>query len=349
MPSAISGPPPSRSPWQLLYAALLRRRRRLWAARASRLARPVVSIGNLHWGGGGKTPLVMAVAAHARDQGRKVAILSRGYRSRGRGIRLVSDGSGPRLDPVLAGDEPFLMARDLPGVAVLVGADRYAAGLHALQALEPAPDLFILDDGFSHLGLARDLDILVFPAADPFAGGRLAPGGRLREPLSSATLADAVVLTGVDAAAGSSRSGDGLGGELAAALSPYGYQGPAFASATVAGRARFDDGRPLEAPARVIAVSGIARPSSFHRMVASAGFETVAELALGDHHDYPEATLAEIRRLWSEHRADAVLTTSKDHVKLAGRLDLPLAELPVEARPEEGFWSWLDGRLSELG
>jgi tetraacyldisaccharide 4'-kinase len=345
MPPAISGPPPSRSPWQLVYAALLRRRRRRGEARASRLPRPVVSIGNLHWGGGGKTPMVMAVAAHARDRGRGVAILSRGYRSRGRGVRLVSEGRGPRLDAALAGDEPFLMARDLPGVAVVVGADRHAAGLHALEALEPTPDLFLLDDGFAHVGLARDLDILVFPLADPFAGGRLAPAGRLREPLSSAGLADAVVLTGLDEVTGGWRAAE----ELGAALAPYGFQGPAFASATVAGRARFDDGRPLEAPARVIALSGIARPASFRRMIASAGFETVAELALGDHHDYPEATLAEIRRLWSEHRADAVLTTSKDHVKLAGRLDLPLAELPVEARPEEGFWSWLDGRLSELG
>ena len=339
MSTALTAPGPPRSPWQLFYGAVLGWRRRWHATRARNLPRPVVSIGNLHWGGGGKTPLTIATAAHLRDRGLKVAILSRGYGGDGRGIRTVSTGEGPLITADIAGDEPVLMARELPEVAVLVGPDRHAVGLHALETVEPAPDVFVLDDGFSHLRLARDLEILVFPAADPFAGGRLAPAGRLREPLSSARLADAVVLTNAEPGAGES---------LAAALAPHGYTGPAFSSRTLARGARFDAERRLEPPARVIILSGIARPASFRRLAETSGFEPVAELALGDHHAYPEATLVEVRRLWDEHDAEALLTTSKDLVKLVGRLDLPLAELPIEARPEPELWRWLDERLESL-
>jgi tetraacyldisaccharide 4'-kinase len=300
----------------------------------------VLSIGNLHWGGAGKTPLVAAVAAHLRDHGRAVAILTRGYGARGSGVRFASTGDGPLLGPETAGDEPVLLARELPGVAVVVSPDRHAAGTEALRRLDPPPDLFLLDDGFSHVRLARDLELLAFPAADPFAGGRLAPGGRLREPLDAAALADAVVLTGAAA--------DSQGAALARALAPRGFRGAAFASRTVALAARWASGEPLEAPAPVLLVSAIARSRRFRELAAAAGFEVRAELALPDHHAYPEATLIELRRLWGEHSAAAVLTTSKDLVKLEGRLELPLAELPIEARPEPAFWSWLEGWLAAL-
>ncbi|HSL81520.1 MAG TPA: tetraacyldisaccharide 4'-kinase, partial [Thermoanaerobaculia bacterium] len=162
-------PPPPRSLWQRLYGAAHRARRRYWAGRAARLPRPVVSVGNLHWGGAGKTPLAAAVAAHLRDRpdaGLRVAVLSRGHgRSEPGRVRTVSTGEGPLLGPAAAGDEPVLLAGELPGVAVVVGADRHAAGRHALAHLDPPPDVFVLDDGFSHVRLARDVDLLAFPAA----------------------------------------------------------------------------------------------------------------------------------------------------------------------------------------
>ena len=210
--------------------------------------------------------------------------------------------------PEVAGDEPVLLARELPGVGVVVCADRYRAGSEALKRLDPAPDLFLLDDGFSHVRLARDIDLLAFPAADPFGGGRLAPAGRLREPLTATALADAALLTDAP--------GDS-GDDLARALAPSGFQGPGFASETVALPARLESGQPLEPPAPVIALSAIARPGPFHHMARAAGFEIRAELALGDHHAYPETTLRSIQRLWNEHSAAALLTTSKDLVKLA--------------------------------
>lgn len=335
----IRSPKPPRSPWQRLYAAVLRWRRSGYGHRQLQLDCPVISVGNLHWGGGGKTPVTAAIAAHLRDAGRTVAILSRGYGGRGKGVRIVSDGRGPLLGPTLVGDEPVLLASQLPGVAVVVCPDRYRAGVHALERFDPRPDLMLLDDGFSHVRLARSLELLVFPSVDPFAGGRLAPSGRLREPLAAAALADAVLMTG---------SEPPRGAELASALEPYGFTGPGFASRTEAQPARRSSGELLQTPARVIAVSGIARAGAFYDLATAQGFEIVAKLELGDHHEYPRATLQTMERLWKEHSADAFLTTSKDQVKLLGRTELPMAELPIVAHPEEAFWSWLERRTEVL-
>ena len=197
--TALTAGAPARSPWQRFYGAVLARRRRLAAAHAERRPVPVVSLGNLHWGGGGKTPFTAAVAADLSARGLSVAIVSRGYRRSSRGPLVVSLGAGPRVSWSAAGDEPFLLAELLPGVAVAVGEQRVEAARLLLRELAHSPDLFLLDDGFSHVALARDIELLLFPAADPFAGSRLAPAGRLREPLSAARHADAVVLTGAPA------------------------------------------------------------------------------------------------------------------------------------------------------
>jgi tetraacyldisaccharide 4'-kinase len=340
-------PPPADSPWQRLYAAGHRLRRRWYRERARHLPLPVISVGNLLWGGGGKTPLVAAVAAHLRQRGLAVCILSRGYGRSGRGVRIVSRGDGPLLAPADAGDEPVLLAGELPGVAVVVGADRHRAGMAALAHLRPVPDLFLLDDGFSHLALHRDLDLLAFPAADPFGGGRLWPGGRLREPLAAAARADAALLTGTPASGGIS----GPGAALAAALRPYGFTGPGFACALRAGAAVLHGPAgivPLAAGSRVLLVSAIARPEQFAATVRELDFAVMEELRFPDHHTFPPASLARIAARAAASGAAAVLVTSKDRVKLLGRLAAPLAELPVAAEPEPAFRSWLDAAVDRL-
>jgi tetraacyldisaccharide 4'-kinase len=343
--ASLVAPPPAGSPWQRLYAGAHRLRLRWYQGRARRLPRPVISIGNLHWGGGGKTPLVSAVAGHLRQRGAAVCILSRGYGGRGGEVRIVSRGDGPLLAPAEAGDEPVLLAGELPGVAVVVGPDRYLAGLAALARLRPAPDLFVLDDGFSHVGLHRDLDLLAFPAADPFGGGRLWPGGRLREPLAAVARADAGLLTGAPA-------GAGPGGELAAALRPYGFSGPAFACPLRAGVAVLHTAGggtvQLAAGTRVLLASAIARPESFAAAVRELDFVVMDEIRFRDHHAYPQASLDRIAAQARASGAAAVLVTSKDRVKLLGRLAVPLAELPVAADPEPAFWSWLDDAAERL-
>jgi len=370
-------PPPAASPWQWLYAGAHRLRWRWYRGHARRLPRPVISIGNLHWGGGGKTPLVAAVAGHLRQRGVEVCILSRGYGRRGRGVRVVSRGGGPLLPPALAGDEPALLAGELPGVAVVVGADRHRAGREALASLRPAPDLFLLDDGFSHLALRRDLDLLAFPAADPFGGGRLWPGGRLREPLAAAARASAALLTGAPAASGQAVAqpvagapsgpagrapaaagagqapapGPGPGTVLAAALAPYGFAGPGFACPLRAGVAVLHTAGgavPLAAGSRVLLVSAIARPESFAASVRELDFAVMGELRFPDHHAYPPASLARIAAQVAASGAAAALVTAKDRVKLLGRLAAPLAELSVAAEPEPAFWRWLDAAIDRL-
>ena len=329
------------SPWQLFYGGAHRLRQRWYSTRAHRLPKPVLSVGNLHWGGSGKTPLVAAIAAHLRDRGAAVCILSRGYKGQGEGVRVVSTGEGPLLGPLVAGDEPVLLAGALPGVSVVVGPERYQAGIQALRRLPAPPDLFLLDDGFSHLALHRDLDLVAFPAADPFGGGRLPPSGRLREPLASRARAHAAILTNASGAPGE-------GAALARALRPHGFTGPGFASATRPGPPRLADGRSLPPGSPVFLVTAIARPEGFTATVRGLGFEIRGELRFPDHHGYPPASLEKIAEAWKASGAAAVLTTSKDRVKLLGRLELPLAELPIQAEPEPAFWGWLDGEIGRM-
>jgi tetraacyldisaccharide 4'-kinase len=326
---------PSGSPWQWLYGAAHGLRRRWYRSRASRLPRPVVSIGNLHWGGTGKTPLTAAVARHLVAAGRRVAILSRGYGRRDHRVRVVSTGQGPLLGPSVAGDEPVLLAGEAPGAAVVVAPRRHDAGRHALERLDPPPDLFLLDDGFSHLSLRRDVDLLVFPRLDRLGGGRLWPGGRLREPLTAARHAHALLAEG----------GRDEAEDLARALERHGFRGPVFAFDRRTETPRRVEGGPLPPGANVLLVSGVARPAAFEEAAATFELTIVGAVAFADHHDYPAASRREIARAFADSGAEWVLTTSKDRVKLLGRLDLPLAEIPLRVTVEETFWPWLDERL----
>ena len=334
------GHSPWRSPWQAFYAAAHRLRRRWYASRSAHLPRPVISVGNLHWGGSGKTPLTAAIAEHLVAGGARVAILSRGYGRRDRQVRIVSIGEGPLLGPSVAGDEPVLLAGEVPGAAVIVAPERYAAGRHAMERLDPPPDIFVLDDGFSHLGLARDIDLLVFPAADPLAGAKLWPGGRLREPLASVAHADAVLLSGGSQAEAHA---------LAARLSEFGFTGPGFGCERRFEPPRRVTGGPVPNGARVLVVSGIARAGEFESAVGQLDLTLCGALAFGDHHPYPEASLREIETAYAGGAAEMVLTTAKDRVKLLGRLDLPLAELPMRVAPDASFWPWLEAKVTGLG
>ncbi len=330
-----------RSPWQRFYGAVLARRARRLDATAERLPRPVVSVGNLHWGGGGKTPFTIALASHLQATGRRVGILSRGYRRESAGVQIVSRGAGPELPVGAAGDEPYEMAAALPGVAVVVGERRAEAGRRALAEIVPAPDIFLLDDGFAHRALARDVDLLLFPSVDPWAGGRLLPSGRLREPLVAAARADAVVLTGA------ATDEAGAGAALASALAPHGYSGPGFSAAAECGSPRLESGVALARGVRVLALAAIARPAGFFAAARNACCEVVAEVSLRDHARYSPGDLRAIERRARDAGAELVLTTAKDHPKLAGRLAFPLAVLPLAVRPEAGFWRWLEARLAE--
>lgn len=338
-----TAPDEPRSWWQRFYGGIHARRRRYYRSRQRSLGLPVISVGNLHWGGTGKTPMTATIARHFQSRGDRVAILSRGYGRRGSGPLVVSVGNGPLHPPELAGDEPHLFARTLPGVAVVVDADRHAAGQIARDQL--GSTLLLLDDGFSHLALARDLDVLLFPRADPFGRGRLFPSGRLREPMSSVAFADAAILTG--GLLSDRRELDPeIGSWLSSSLEPMGFRGPGFV-AGIEPTVTDDRGELLAKGRGVLLVTGVGRPKGVELSAEALGLEVVEHLAFSNHHRYPDRSLRKIRRALARRPGACLITTAKDRSKLEGRLGLPIGELSITSQVEPSFFSWLDQRLAD--
>ena len=325
-----------------MYGAAAAWRRQWYAADASRrrrLARPVISVGNLRVGGSGKTPLAACIAQMLLEDGERPAILTRGYARRraGDGVTVVSDATALRADVHEAGDEPFMLARALPGVPVLVSPDRYLAGTLAERRL--GATVHILDDGFQHLQLDRDVDLLLVSEED--LDERPFPAGRLREGLQAAAAADAALVTaGYDAAA------ERIGRALRIST--------VFRVTRTIGAPRRitgdHDSVVVPTDSRVFVVSGIARPQRFAADLSSAGWTVAGTMAFGDHHRF---TPRDLRRIALGARAassEIILTTEKDAVRLAvcDLGDLPIASVPlvVGIEPREQFRSWLMARLS---
>jgi tetraacyldisaccharide 4'-kinase len=267
-------------------------------ARARKLSGPVISVGNLSVGGSGKTPFVLVLGELLTARGVKFDILSRGYGRRTRGVARVDPGGLPRD----FGDEPLLLARRL-SVPVIVGEDRYEAGLFAEKSF--GPQLHLLDDGFQHRALARDFDIVLVTPED--ARDRLLPAGRLREPVASLSRADAVVL-----ASGASPQAFPLDGKLL-------WRVRRGISVT-------------NVPARPVVFCGIARPQSFLLQLGTAGIEPVAQALFRDHHAYSERDIQDLLKLRQQSEAEGFVTTEKDAINLGGFLDVlqPLAVIPVK-------------------
>jgi tetraacyldisaccharide 4'-kinase len=302
-----------------------------------RLERPVVSVGNLSVGGTGKTPLVGWIASRLIEAGERPAILSRGY---GRsdpddGVTVVSDGVRLRADLARAGDEPLMLARALPKCRVLVCADRYLAG--RVAELHLGATVHLLDDGFQHFGLARDVDLLVIDPAD-FARPMTLPKGRLREPAETASVADALIVAG-DANARVEMS-DRLGVEHAFSLI---RQVGGAVEETARGL------QPITPPARVVVLSGIARPARFEEEAKTAGYDIAASIAFADHHGYVAADVARIADAVRASGAACVLTTEKDLMRLLPLRPLPfrvaVRSLHVRVEPDT-FMPWLLDRLA---
>ena len=318
--------------------------RRQWYARdpqrRRRLARPVISIGSLRVGGSGKTPVVGHLAQLLLDSGERPAVLTRGYaRQMARdGVTVVSDGVAVRAPVAEAGDEPLMLAHAVPGAIVTVCADRHLAGLVAERL---GATVHLLDDGFQHLALERDVDLLL--ASEEDLTDTPLPAGRLREHLSAAASADAALVTaGYDTAAQ----------RVARALrvaTAFRITRAIGVPTMIAG-----DKRTVVVPAgsRVFVVSGIARPERFTADIAAAGWEIKGTLTFRDHHRYSDA---DVRRITREARAASaaiVLTTEKDAERLAvcDLGDLPIASVPLHTgiEPAEAFRAWLLERLAQV-
>ncbi len=254
-----------------------------------RLRHPVISVGSLAAGGAGKTPVVILLAELLAQHGYEVRILTRGYGRRGRIVQRV-DPAGTAED---FGDEPLMMARRLPGAAVWVGVDRHRAGLRSERdELPGARIVYLLDDGFQHRKLARDIDIVLLTRRD--LEDSLLPAGNLREPLQAIGRADVIVLREEDGFAG------GISGKAATWFIQRGL--------------RFAEGEAR--PARPVVFCGVARPEGFFAMLAEAGIEAAATRSFRDHHGYSARDVEGLLRLARECGADGFVTTEKDAVKL---------------------------------
>jgi tetraacyldisaccharide 4'-kinase len=286
----------------------------------ARLSGPVVSVGNLGVGGSGKTPVVLRVAEILRDAGEPVAVLSRGYRGRFRGeVLVVSDGSRVLAGAAEAGDEPVMLARALPGVVVAVGPRRDAVG-RAVEA-RFGRRVHVLDDGFQHLRLERDLDLVCLDVRD--LDDRPMPAGRLRERPSALDRADLVLLTRLEAASEA---------ELAALETRLGAGRTLRVARAVTGW-RTLDGRPAPAPARAFLLAAIARPERFESDAAASGVAVAGRAFFRDHHLFRSGELEAVATEARAAGADAIATTAKDAVRLEGAaLGLPVVVLGIAAR-----------------
>lgn len=310
-------------PLSLVYSLVQRIRSGLYRSgifTVRKLPCPVISIGNIAVGGTGKTPVTAHIARLLMAQGLKVAVLSRGYGGTLEGeTALVSNGHEITLSAEECGDEPFLLAKSIPGLAVIIGTDRYAAGLLALK--ECTPDVFLLDDGFQHLRLHRDLNILLLDCSRPFGNGWTLPAGLLREPKRAAERADLVVLT---------RCPEG-----AAPTSPLPEKPFCRARHNLDDLLPLTGGEPLLFEAltdrKVVAFSGIAEPQAFLDGLRRRGVQVVAALEFPDHVEYSDARLLEIEDMLRISGADYAITTEKDGVKLK-RLSEASAQKTMLAR-----------------
>jgi len=311
-----------------------------------RLPCRVISIGNITFGGTGKTPATIAIAEEAKKRGFIPNILTRGYKGKQKGPCFVSKGDGPLLSEREAGDEPMLMADRLKGVPVIKGEKRYEAGIFAIQNLKSqisnfkSQMLFILDDGFQHWNLFRDKDILLIDGTNPFGNRKLLPLGPLREPLSAIGRADIIVITRTGKG---SSIGSGING-LMNEIRDFNTKASVFFAEHLPSKFIKVSGDifPLEwaKEKRFFGFSGIGNPASFEGSLLSAGVDLRGFKSYRDHYRYNSRDIENIIEGSKKSNANWIVTTEKDIMKLRV-LNIPanLVALSIEFMVSGGFYN----------
>ena len=318
----------------------------------ARLGTLVISVGNITMGGTGKTPVVELLARTLTEKGRKVSILTRGYKSQdlptpqkwldhqGNQIKhlpkIASDGTTRYLSPLYSGDEPFMLAKNLDNVAVLVDKNRIKSGLFAIEYLHS--DTLILDDGMQYLALGHELDIVLVDCGAPFGTGTMIPRGTLREPKSSLGRASYIILT---------KSEGKPQDELVKKIRKYNpvadiiitNHGPKFLENVFTG-----ERLPLEAiqDKWIACLSGIARPESFENSVRQLGGKVEICRRFPDHHWFDEEELLAFYERCAERAMEMIITTEKDAVRLnqPEEIEVPIYFLRIEVEILEGQEAW---------
>ncbi|HEV2247382.1 MAG TPA: tetraacyldisaccharide 4'-kinase [Terriglobia bacterium] len=315
-----------------LYGLGARLRRRAFERgwlKSRRLSRPVISVGNLTVGGSGKTPLVAQICEILLRHGYKPAILTRGYRREsGADLTALEPPSQNAPDARTVGDEPALLARILPQVPIIICADRFRAGQFAEERF--AVDVHILDDGFQHLPLARDVDLVAFDVTQNVLRDAVLPAGRLREPVEALARADLIVLTRTEIRDPAS---------IEKQVRQVNASAPIFACQTrLHNLIEAPSGQTVEAERYrgrpVCAFCAIGNPAAFFSDLRRWGFNPVAEVSFRDHHIYTREDIRRVSRAASEKGASAFLTTEKDLMNIGAQLEFELPVLACAVRSE---------------
>jgi tetraacyldisaccharide 4'-kinase len=315
-------------------ALAIRERAYRWGLlRTGRVPCPVVSVGNITLGGSGKTPLVELVTLCLRELGALPAVVSRGYGRATRGVGVVADREGTRLGPRAAGDEPVLLAERLPGVPVVVGESRLEAGQVAVQ--QCGATAIVLDDGFQHRTLRKDLEIVAVNGRAPWGNQRLFPRGMLREPLSALGRAHLVVVANPSSASDIRSVTD--------MVRRHNDHAPVLvASYEVMGAHEMFAGRQLEprelGGRRLLAFAGLGSPRGFGDTLLAAGVNMAALVEYPDHHWFTQRDLEELAGQARALGAEGLVTTEKDwaRLRILAAPGVPLWILRVRLRVEAG-------------
>lgn len=325
---------------EMIYYLSYLLKKRLDSGRQKTLPRKVISIGNITAGGTGKTPAVIALAQEAKRRGYFPVVLTRGYKGTIKGPCFVSKGDRPLLSPDEAGDEAFLMAQRLEGVPIIKSSDRYKGGCLGLNVFNNERILFILDDGYQHLRLFRDIDILLIDGLNPFGNRRLLPMGRLREPLKEMKRADLIVVTRT------SRIAETLLKEIRI----YNDKAPVFLSVNSPSCFKTMNGKviPLRdlSGRRVVAFCGLGNPESFRRSLIDLNVDLKDFVAFRDHHRFTYHDLKRIEKSAERFEADWIIATEKDIIKIKNFDLIPnLIYLSIEFEVDDNFFEEVFRRL----
>jgi tetraacyldisaccharide 4'-kinase len=306
--------------------------------KAEELKCRVICVGNITSGGTGKTPAVRLLAGKLRQEGLRVAIISRGYKgSLGGRLEVVADEQQVMRSAAEVGDEPHLLARQLPGVPVIVGKQRYRAGQYAYLRFNP--QVIILDDGYQHLKLARQVNIVLIDATCPFGNHYLLPRGTLREPLAALSRAQVFLLTKTDLVEDTS--------SIISTLKRYNPSAPVITSihqpVGLSGPGG-NNSQPLEwlKGKKVVCFCGIGEPASFGKLLRNLGAEILEQVNFPDHYSYTQNDLKRLEERAMELGAEALITTEKDGVRLSdytpGSLPLMLLGIELKITADKREW-----------
>jgi tetraacyldisaccharide 4'-kinase len=302
---------------------------------------PVISVGNLTTGGTGKTPLVELLASRMAEKGLRVCVVTRGYGRHSTGRVVVADNGIVLADVNEAGDEPFMLAENLRGrAAVVCDKNRVTAARWAIETL--GSQIIILDDAFQHQQIQRTVNLAVIDATDAFGNGRLLPAGRLRDPLTELRRADCVVIT----RANESEYAERLRAQIEEIAGPI----PIFTSnIKLAGVRPLDQTRSAKGvtdrQVSIASFCGIGNPNSFATLLRREGFDVVYSREFRDHHRYSQSDILQLAREASARGAQALITTTKDAVKLSSlAFELPcyVVDASIQIEEPEAFFRFID-------